>query len=229
MITWYTYVIEIHFGKLGFNMMPLATLNITSPVQALERLSIGEPIQWTRVPGLLDLDPLVVSRWMCGEDLRGVYQPIVLDHCVFDKLDLEGRTFYEMVEMSGCRITAGNFRRAYFYAGLLIEDCVFDGDFEGRDMQSDGRIVIRNTVFAGYANFEGIHLHNRVSLLGVSFPSGTNLLRALVEGSQERLEGEISLNGCRFCAADVPAGLETARLGVGFAPLVKDDLSGAKR
>jgi len=208
-------------------MLSVATLDVTSPVQALERLSIGEPIQQARVPGLLDLDPLVVSRWMCGEDLSGVYQPIVLDHCVLDGLDLEGRTFYEMVEMIGCRVTAAHFRQAYFYASLLIEDCVFDGDFEGRDIQSDGRVVIHNTVFAGYANFEGIRLRNRISLLDISFPGGTNLLRTLVRGSRERLGREILLNGCRFRAADVPACLETARLGL--APPIEDHPGGAER
>ena len=72
--------------------------------QVLERLSIGEAIQDARVAGLLDLDPLVVSRWLCGEDLCGIYQPIILHDCILDGLDLERRTFYEMVELVGCRV-----------------------------------------------------------------------------------------------------------------------------
>ena len=207
-------------------MSSIATVGVTLPAQALERLSTGESIQSTRVAGLLDLDPLVVSRWICGEDMRGIYQPIVLRHCVLDGLDLGGRTFYRIVELVGCRIIAARFRQAYFYSNVLIRDCVFERDFEGRGIQSDGRIVIHNTVFAGHADFSGISLRNRVNLLTVSFLGGTNLLHVLANGSQERIGREIMLNGCRFRAADVPAGLEMARLGI--TPLVESDLCSAE-
>ncbi len=203
-----------------------ATLKVTAPVQVLARLSIGESIQDTRVTGLLDLDPLVVSRWLCGEDLRGIYQPIILRHCILDGLDLEGRTFYEMVELVGCRIVMAHFKRAYFYSSLLIEDCVFEGDFEGQDIQSDGRMVVHNTVFAGYTDFSGVSLRNKVNLLDVSFPGGTNLLHVLANGSRERLGREIMINGCRFRAADVPAVLEAAQLGI--TPPIKGDPCGAE-
>jgi hypothetical protein len=207
-------------------MSSAITLEVTPAVQALERLSTGESIRETRVTGLLDLDPLVVSRWLCGEDLRGIYQPIVLHHCVLEGLDLEGRTFYEMVEMVGCRVMAAHFKQAYFYSSLLIEDCVFDDDFEGRGIQSDGRMVIHSTTFTGYADFSGISLRNRVSMLGVSFPGGTNLLHVLANGSRERLGQEIMINGCRFRAADVPAGLDAAQLGI--TPLIEGDPRGTE-
>jgi len=207
-------------------MSSAAMLEVISPAQALKRLSIGESIQDTRVTGLLDLDPLVVSRWLCGEDMRGIYQPIILHHCTLDGLDLEGRTFYEMVELVGCRIVAAYFKQAYFYSSLLVEDCVFERDFEGQGIQSDGRMVIHNTVFAGHADFSGISLRNRVNLLDVSFPGGTNLLHVLVNGSRKRIGREIMINGCRFRADDVPAGLEMARLGI--TPLVESDPRGAE-
>jgi hypothetical protein len=195
-------------------------------MQVLEHLSIGEPIQYARVIGLLDLDPLVVSRWLCGEDLRGVYQPILLRHCTLDGLGLEGRTFYEMVELVGCRVTVAHFQHAYFYSSLLIEDCVFKGDFEGWGLQSEGRVVVHNTVFSGRADFSAVELRGRVNLVDVSFPGGTNLLHVLVDGSRDLLGREIRFSGCRFRAADVPAGLGAALLGI--APLVEGALSGAE-
>lgn len=207
-------------------MSSAARLRIASPIQVLERLSLGEPIQDTHVTGLLDLDPLVVSRWLCGEDMRGIYQPIHLRGCVLDGLDLEGRTFYEMVELVNCRIAVAHFKRAYFYAGLLVEDSVFEGEFEGPGMQSDGRLVVHNTLFAGWANFSAADLRGRTDIVDVSFPGGTNLLRVLVNGSQESLGREIRLSGCRFRAADVPAGLEATRLGI--EPFVEGGPGGAE-
>lgn len=197
-----------------------ANLLVVSAQQVLERLSIGERIQGLRISGLLDLDPLVVSRWLCGEDMRGIYQPIVLRDCVLDGIDLEGRTFYELVEIGGCRIAAAHFARAYFYSNLVIEDCIFEGDFEGRGMQGDGRIVFHNTVFAGWAEFRDINLRGRTDLRGVSFLGGTNLLHVLVNGARERIGRDIVFGGCGFRVSDVPAGLELAQLGI--VPLVED-------
>jgi hypothetical protein len=207
-------------------MSPPATLRVTSPVQVLDHLSIGEPIQYARVTGLLDLDPLVLSRWLCGEDLRGIYQPILLRHCTLDGIDLERRTFYEMVELIACRVAAAYFRRAYFYSSLLVEDCVFEGNFEGQGIQSDGRLVVHNTVFTGWADFSAISLRGRADLVDVSFPGGTNLLHVLADGSHDSLGREIRFSGCRFRAADVPAGLGAARLGI--VPLIEGDLGGAE-
>ncbi|MFQ6100716.1 MAG: hypothetical protein ACE5OS_05725 [Anaerolineae bacterium] len=207
-------------------MSSTATLEAISPAQVLERLSVGEPIHGIQVTGLLDLDPLIVSRWLCGEDMRGIYQPIFLHHCVLDGLDLEGRTFYELVELVGCRVTAAHFARAYFYSGVLIEECVFEGDFHGRGIQNDGRMVVHNTVFTGWAEFGGIGLRGQVNLVDVSFPGGTNLLHVLADGSRGRLGREIRFSGCRFRSADVPAGLEAAQLGI--APLVEGDLRSAE-
>jgi hypothetical protein len=203
-------------------MLSATMLEVTPSAQVLERLSIGEAIHNARVTGLLDLDPLVVSRWLCGEDMRGVYQPIVLHHCVLDGLDLEKRTFYEMVELIGCRVAVAHFAQAYFYSILLIEDCIFEEDFAGRGIQSDGRMVIHNTTFTGWAEFDEINLRGNVNLVDVSFPGGTNLLHVLANGSRELLGHEISLNGCRFRAADVPDDLEATRLGI--AQLVEEDL-----
>jgi len=207
-------------------MSSAATQRVMAPLQVLEHLSLGEPIQSVRITGLLDLDPLVVGRWLCGEDLRGIYQPIVLRRCVLDGLDLEGRTFYEMVELVGCRIVAAHIKQAYFYSSLLVEDCVFQGGFEGRGIQSDGRVVVHNTVFAGYADFAEASLRGQVNLVDLAFPGGTNLLRTLVSNSRARLGREIRLSGCRFRAEDVPAGLDAARLGI--TPLVEGDPRGAE-
>ena len=175
---------------------------------------MGEHIQSTRIAGLLDLDPLVVSRWLCGEDMRGVYQPIVLRDCILDGLDLEGRTFYEMVELAGCRVALAHFNQAYFYSMLMIEDCIFEADFNARGIQSDGRLVVHNTVFAGWAEFDEISLRGRVDLAGVSFLGGTNLLHALLDGAPTKSEQEINLSGCGFRAADVPDGLDLSSYGV---------------
>jgi hypothetical protein len=180
---------------------------VESPVQILERLSIGERVQDRWVAGLLDLDPLVVSRWLCGEDLRGIYQPIVLHRCTLEGLDLEGRTFYEAVELLECQVAAAHFKRAYFYSSLLVEDCTFEGDFEGQEMQSDGRLIVCNTTFAGWAEFGDMNLRGEIDLVDVSFPGGTNLLRVLTNGSRERLGREIRISGCRFRPGDVPADL----------------------
>ena len=207
-------------------MSSAATLEITPPIQVLERLSIGEPIQDVRVIGLLDLDPLVVSRWLCGEDLRGIYQPVVLRRCILDGLDLEGRTFYEMVELVSCRIAIAHFARAYFYSSVLIEDCVFGGDFHGRGIQNDGRMIIHNTIFNSWAEFSDINLRGKVNLVDVSFLGGTNLLHTLANGSRERLGREIRFSGCRFRAADVPAGLEMAQLGI--TSLIEGDLTNSR-
>ena len=79
--------------------MPSSNALRTQPArQVLERLSMGEQIENLHVTGLLDLDPLVVSRWLCGEDMRGIYQLVVLHNCVIDGIDLEGRTLYETFE-----------------------------------------------------------------------------------------------------------------------------------
>ena len=193
-------------------------------MQVLQYLSIGESIQDTRVTGLLDLDPLVVSRWLCGEDMRGIYQPVVLRHCILDGLDLEGRTCYEMVELVDCTVSTAHFKQAYFYSSLLIEACIFGGDFEGRGIQSDGRVVVHNTIFNGWADFSGIHLRGRADLVNVSFPGGTNLLHVLANGAHKSLGRDVQFSGCRFRAADVPAGLDVARLGI--TPLGQGDLSG---
>jgi hypothetical protein len=207
--------------------MPSAdTLRVVPSHQVLERLSIGERIQDVRIAGLLDLDPLVVSRWLCGEDMRGIYQPILLRDCVLDGIDLEGRTFYEMVELVGCRIAGAHFAQAYFYSVLIIEDCIFEGDFYGRGMQSDGRIVIHNTAFTGWAEFDDASLRGSVDLVGVSFLGGTNLLHVLADGSQKRLGREVRFSMCGVRASDVPAGLDVTRLGI--VPLVEGDPRGAE-
>jgi len=193
--------------------------SLRSPAQVLERLSLGESIRRTRVAGTLDLDPLVVSCWLCGDDMRGIYQPIVLDHCTLDGLNLRGRVFYEKVALAGCRIAAAHFENAYFYAGLLIKDCVFERDFEGRGIQSDGRVVIHNTMFAGRADFSGISLRHEVDLFELSFPGGTNLLHVLAHGLREHIGREIAINDCRFRAADMPAELDMTSLKI--APLIE--------
>ena len=205
-------------------MSSIASLKVTPSAHILERLSIGESIQYVWVTGLLDLDPLVVSRWLCGEDMRGIYQSLVLHDCVLDGIDLEGRTFYEMVELVGCRISAAHFTQAYFYSMLMIEDCIFEGAFHGRGIQNDGRVVIHNTVFSDWAEFEGISLRGRADLLGVSFLGGTNLLHTLDNDAHDRLGHEILFSGCGFRAADVPSGLDVAKLGI--VPLVEGSLYG---
>ena len=208
-------------------MSSAAKLRVASSAQVLEHLSIGEPIEDTRVTGLLDLDPLVVSRWLCGEDLRGIYQPIVVRHSVLDGLDLEGRTCYEIVELVGCHVAVAHFKHAYFYSSLLVEDCVFEEDFDGRGMQSDGRVVFHNTVFAGWADFSGISVRGRADVVDVSFPGGTNLLRILANGSRNLLGREINLRRCRFRPVDIPPELDAARWGI--LPLVERDLGGVER
>ena len=200
--------------------------SIRSPEQVLERLSLGKSIRRTRVAGTLDMDPLVVSCWLCGEDMRGIYQPIVLDHCTLDGLDLRGRVFYEKVALVGCRIAAAHFEHAYFYAGLLIKDCVFERDFEGRGIQSDGRVAIHNTVFVGRADFSGISLRHEVDMFELSFPGGTNLLHVLANGLRERIGREITVDDCRFRAADMPAELELASLKI--TPLMESTPSSAE-
>lgn len=190
---------------------------------------MGERVQGLRIAGLLDLDPLVVSRWLCGEDMRGVYQPIIMRDCIIDEIDLEGRTFYEMVELGGCRIMLAHFARAYFYANLMIEDCIFEGPFEGRGIQSDGRVVVHNTVFTGWAEFDDLILRGRADLLGVSFLGGTDLLSVLANGSQERIGHEVVFSGCGFRAADVPDELnqlDVTRFGI--VPLIEGDARRAK-
>lgn len=206
-------------------MPSAADLRTVSSQQALERLSMGERIENLRISGLLDLDPLVVSRWLCGEDMRGVYQPVVLHGCIIDGVDLERRTFYEMVEFVSCRISAAHFAQAYFYSMLMIEDCIFEGDFHGQNIQNDGRVVIHNTVFTGWAEFEGISLRGRADLMGISFLGGTNLLHALNSSVHERLGHEILLTSCGFHTSDLPAGLDVAKLGI--VPLVESTPRGA--
>jgi hypothetical protein len=206
--------------------MSAAATRVVPSQQILERLSIGEHIEGVRVTGLLDLDPLVVSRWLCGEDMRGIYQPIVLHDCILDGIDLEGRMFYEMVELVGCRIAAAHFARAYFYSILLIEDCIFEGDFEGKGIQNDGRMVVHNTIFTGWAEFSELGLRGRADLVGASFLGGTNLLHVLVDNPQAQIGREITLSGCGFRVADVPDELDVAQLGI--VPLVEDDPCGAE-
>ena len=204
-----------------------ATLRATSSAQALEHLSVGEPIQDARITELLDLDPLVVSRWLCGEDMRGIYQPIVMRRCVMDGLDLEGRTFYEIVELTRCCVTAAYFKHAYFYSSLLVEDCIFAGAFDGRGIQSDGRIVAHNAMFTDWADFSGIDVRGRADLVNVSFPGGTNLLHIMAKRAHDLPRRGIHLSGCQFRPADIPPGLDTTRLGI--MPLVEHDLGSVER
>jgi hypothetical protein len=202
-------------------MPPTIDIRTASPLQVLERLSMGERIQNLHINGLLDLDPLVVSRWLCGEDMRGIYQPIVLHHCIIDGIDLENRTFYEMVELVDCRISAAYFTQAYFYSMLILEDCIFDGDFHGRQIQNDDRVVIHNTVFTNWADFDNIDLRGRADLMGTSFLGGTNLLHTLKDRAPEKLGYEILLSSCGFQAADVPQDLDTTNLGI--VPIAKGE------
>lgn len=201
-------------------------LRTQSAHQVLERLSTGEQIENLHITGLLDLDPLVVSRWLCGEDMFGIYQLIVLHNCVIDGLDLEGRTLYETFELVGCRIKAAHFAQAYFYSMVMIEDCIFEGDFDGKEIQNDERLVIHNAVFTGWADFEGISLRGRADLRGVSFLGGTNLLQVLSNDVHDRIGYDITFSGCGFRASDVPEGLDPALLGI--VPLVKGNARGAK-
>jgi hypothetical protein len=203
-------------------MSPVTAVQVVPEVQVLERLSAGQVVQDVWITGMLDLDPLVVSRWLCGEDMRGIYQPVVVHRCILDGLNLSGRTFYNMVELIDCRIMTAHLKQAYFYSSLLVEDCVFQEDFDGRSIQSEGLVVLHNTVFAGYADFGGISVRNRIDLLDVSFPGGTNLLCSLMDDSQERLGDGVMLRGCRFRAADIPVELEAQWSGI--TPLVECNL-----
>jgi hypothetical protein len=203
-------------------MSPVIAVQVVPEAQILERLSAGQAVQDVWVTGMLDLDPLVVSRWLCGEDMRGIYQPIIVRNSILDGLDLSGRTFYDMVELIDCRIVTARLKQAYFYSSLLVEDCIFQGDFDGQYIQSEGLIVLHNSVFAGYADFGGISVRDRIDLLDVSFPGGTNLLRSLMNGSRERLGDGVMLRGCRFRAVDIPVELQAERLEI--APLVECNL-----
>ena len=203
-----------------------SALRTQSAHQVLERLSTGEQIENLHITGLLDLDPLVVSRWLCGEDMLGIYQLIVLHNCVIDGIDLEGRTLYETFELVGCRVKAAHFAQAYFYSMVMIEDCIFEGDFDGKGIQNDERLVIHNAVFTGWADFEGISLRGRADLRGVSFLGGTNLLQVLSNDVHDRIGYDITFSGCGFRASDVPSGLDPALLGT--VPLVKGNARGAK-
>ncbi len=202
--------------------MSKTTLKSIPSTQALEQLSAGKPITMTWITGLLNLDPLTISRWLCGEDMRGIYQPIVIQKCYLDALDLARRTFYERVELVDCRVGAACFEQAYFYTSLLIEDCVFRGDFAGRKIQSEGPLMFHNTVFIGYADFGAADLRDDVSLLDVSFYGGTNLLHEIYHNSAKRIGQEINIRGCRFRRADVPDGLDPTSLGV--KPFIQSDL-----
>jgi uncharacterized protein YjbI with pentapeptide repeats len=199
-------------------MLPMADLQSVPPSLILERLSTGKRTQSMHVTGSLDVDPLVVSRWLCGEDMRGVYQPIILRDCILDELNLDGCTFYEVVRLTDCRIATARFAQAYFYTTLLIENCIFEETFEGQYLQSDGGIVVHNTVFTGWANFSGVSLRGELDFVGVSFPGGTDLLYILTENLTEH---RIRFSGCRFRAADIPAGLDLDQSGI--TPLVEDN------
>jgi hypothetical protein len=206
-------------------MLPMTTQQIISPSQVLERISTGKSTQSVRIAGSLGVDPLIVSRWLCGEDMRGVYQPIVLRDCILDELDLEGCTFYETVQLTGCRIAAAHFAEAYFYSFLLIENCVFEEPFEGQHVQNDGGLIVHNTVFTGRADFSGASLRGELDLVGVSFPGGTNLLYLLAD-KWATIGRRTRLSGCQFRAADIPPGLGIDRLGI--APLGEGDARGTK-
>ena len=80
--------------------------------------------------------------------------------------------------------------------------------------------------FTGYADFSAASLRGRINLVDVSFPGGANLLHVLVNDWRERLGREIRLDGCRFRAQDIPAGLDAARLEI--APFVEGDPRGAE-
>lgn len=194
--------------------------------QVLNRLSFGKIVQDARVSGTLALDPLVVSRWLCGEDLRGVYQPIILHHCLLDGIDLEGRTFYELVELTHCHVTRADFKQAYFYSDLLIEDCTFEKHFYGCGIQNDGHVEVHNTCFKSEATFRGMSLRGEVDLVNVSFPGGTDLLRVLSEDAPELLGQSFRFENCRFRPADIPSKLDASRLGI--QPLVEGNLCGAE-
>lgn len=183
--------------------------------EALERLSIGEPIFDAHITGLLDLDPLVVSRWVCGEDLRGVYQPIAFHNCDIDQLDLGRRTFYEMVEIVGCVVGQASLFQAYFYASLLIEDTCFEQPVNARGIQSDGRLVIHNTLFAGHVDLSDLSVGQYANFSAVRFVGGTNLLQEASGHWEARFPAGLSLQGCVFRPEDVPSGFDlTSRGGV---------------
>ena len=78
----------------------------------------------------------------------------------------------------------------------------------------------------GWAEFNDINLRGRADLMGVSFLGGTDLLRVLVNGLPERLGRDIMFSSCGFRAADVPAGLEAAKLGI--VPLIEGKPRGAE-
>ena len=193
----------------------------TSPQDALDLLSAGKPIRNAQINDMLNLDPLVMSRWLCGEDMRGIYLPIILCSCSLNGLNAEGRTFYEMFELTGCHISEARFNQAYFYSILLIEECIFEKEFDGKHIQSDGRVVIHNTVFTHWADFSHISWRGKVDLVGVSFPGGTNLLQVLNEQPQIRFEREIRISGCGFRREDVPP--ELRRRGLGIVPLAQSN------
>ena len=206
-------------------MLPMAAQRILSPSQVLERISTGKSTQSVRIAGPLGVDPLIVSRWLCGEDMRGVYQPILLHNCVLDELNLEDCTFYETVQLTGCRIGAAHFSKAYFYSVLLIENCVFAGTFDGQRVQNDGGVIVHNTVFTGRADFSAADLRGELDLVGVSFPGGTNLLH-LLTSDPASIGHRVRLSGCQFLAADIPPRLKTDRLGI--VPLIEGNLCSAK-
>jgi len=168
-------------------------------------LSIGDPIVGARITGNLDLDPLVISRWVCGEDLRGIYQPIILHECEIERLDLSGRTFYEMVELIDCTIEQAALSQAYFYDSLVIGDTRFEGPVDGRYIQADGRVVVHDTLFTHYLDVEGLSLRQHSNFSAVSFTGGTNFLHYI---EKRHFPAGVSLQGCSFRPEDVPAGFD---------------------
>jgi hypothetical protein len=173
-------------------MLAMADLQAVPPSQVLDRISTGERTCCVRVTGTLNVAPLATSCWLCGEDMRGVHQTIALRDSILDELSLEGCTFYKMVRLNGCRIAAAHFARAYFYSALLIENCAFEGPFEGQHIQKEGGVVIHNTVFSGWADFGGASLRGQLDLVGISFPGGTNLLYILTDNLPNIKSGSVA-------------------------------------
>jgi hypothetical protein len=146
-------------------------MRLASAEEVLRLLRNGEEVRSVQVSEELSLRAIAD-----GEYVRA---PIRFVDCSLGRVDISFLYFKQPVRFEACIIESLFGMAGYFFAGLAIERCVVSSPTDlscGGHNQAGHSVVLSDTTFAAFVNFEDRWFEGPVRVQRCTFKSGTNLL-----------------------------------------------------
>ncbi len=104
---------------------------------------------------------------------------VLFENCFIESFSAIGQRFEKQVTLKNCHFRECQFTFAYFFGGLIIDNCTFQNclDFQAGGHNKTGNpIKMTNNNFGGFMNFFDCWYENEVEIMNNKFHKGTNLL-----------------------------------------------------